>query len=92
MLFGEPIGSLPVVGADDVQMRVEDDVVFTHEAGDRHGPEQLRAVTLRVGRAVIVMEATTRTESGDSPITVEQFDTAIANAVTRVRDALDQAD
>lgn len=88
VLFGEPVESLPVVGADDVQIRVDDDVFFIDEVGGRHGPEELRSVTLRVGRAIIVMDATTRTESGESPITVDQFETAIANAVTRARDAL----
>ena len=90
MLFGEPIESLPVVGADDVQMRVDDAWYWTDEVGVVHGPEELRSVTLRVGRAIIVMDATTRAESGDSPITAEEFDLAIANAVNRARDALDQ--
>jgi hypothetical protein len=83
--LGEPVESVSVVGADDMQMRLDDDAFITDGTG-----AVTKSVTLRVGRAIIVMDAVLRTGSGNLLMSDAEFDTAIANAVIRARHSLDQ--
>jgi len=89
-LWGQPVESDAELGADEIAFRVDDEQFWTDDTGVEHGPESVRSVTVRVGRAVMIMETLSLDEHGNQVVTDEQFDSAVAAAVERARTALDE--
>jgi hypothetical protein len=91
-LSGTPIKFDVFTGADDLQVRLEQDTYRTDEAGVSHGPGQRTSASMRVGRVVIVMDAILEQDPGRSLISEEQFSAALKNAVIRARLYLAESD
>jgi hypothetical protein len=86
-ILGQPVLAAETFGADDVQLRASEES-YTNETGV-HGPETFLKATVRVGRAIVIIEAITKDEFGNPVITEDQFHAAITTTVTKARAALE---
>lgn len=86
-ILGQPVPAAETFGADDVQFRASEES-YTNETGV-HGPETFLKATVRVGRAIVIIEAITKDEFGNPVITEDRFHTAITTTVTKARAALE---
>jgi hypothetical protein len=86
-ILGQPVLAAEMFGADDVQLRASEES-YTNETGP-HGPETFLKATVRVGRAIVIIEAITKDEFGNPVITEDQFHAAITTTVTKARAALE---
>ncbi len=87
-LKGKPIDSAESFGADEIAFRLAQGEYYTNSDG-LHGPEDFLEATVRVGRAVVIVEAITTDQSGNTVIDEDQFHAAIATSVTKARAALE---
>lgn len=88
-LYGRTISTSRTFGADDIDLRVDDGQYWTDADGVVHGPETLTSATLRVGRAIIVLEAILRDEFGNPVQTEAEFESVLSVAASRAREALE---
>jgi hypothetical protein len=86
-ILGRPVLAAETFSADDVQLRASEES-YTDESGV-HGPETFLKAMVRVGRAVVIIEAITKDEFGNPVITEDQFHGAITTTVTKARAALE---
>ena len=57
-------------------------------SGELHGPEIIVSATVRIGRAITIMEAITTDALGATIVSEDQFHTAITTAVQHARAAM----
>lgn len=90
-LLGESIPALDARNADEIAFRSRIEF-WEDNAGTRHGPDSLLNATVRVGRAIAMIETLLTDGSGATINTEEQFLRAIGAFVDRARHALGGVD